>query len=255
MGRPFVNTNGQSVIAVEKSGNEKVGQISITYASQASCPTTCPLRNSGCYAELGRIGMITQKLNQSTADALEVAREEAEAIRKLAKTSIRPLRLHGVGDCPTAESADIVSEACEEYKGPVYTYTHAWRDVPRAAWRDVSVLASGESLDDAVDAMEQGYAAAIVVPEHEGPRPYIGFDSRGNAVLVQPCPQQTTPGVTCNTCRLCMKDEKLLSQKRVIAFAAHGQRTHKVREMLKLREDVNEILHRKVEEEVVNANL
>jgi hypothetical protein len=230
----FVKANGRSVIAVEKSGNTKVGQIAITYASQASCPSSCPLKDAGCYAELGRVGMVTHELNKSTASPLEVALEEAAAIRAMQTT--RPLRLHGVGDCSTVETTKIVAEACEEYPGIVYTYTHAHRDVPRKNWLHVSVLASCESLDEAADAMERGYAAAVVVPEHESRGPKVVFDSQGRSMLLQPCPQQTTPGVTCNSCRLCMKDQRLLGQRRVIAFEAHGQRSRRVREMLKLKE-------------------
>lgn len=223
----FVNVEGKAVIGVEKSRNEKVGEISITYASQATCPNTCPLRGAGCYAELGRMGMITSKLNLSTATPLEAAREEARVIRELAKVSIRPLRLHGVGDCSTEEAARIVSEACEEYKGEKYTYTHAWETVPREAWGSVSVLASCENLEQADDAMKRGYAVAMVVPEHDGPRPY-----KVGGLTIQPCPQQTTPGVTCNSCRMCMNDKKLLERKKIIAFAAHGQRKRLVRQLV-----------------------
>lgn len=230
----FMNTGGKGVIAVEKSGNEKVGKISITYASQVTCPSTCPLKDAGCYAELGRIGMITSKLNQSTMTAIEVAHAEAEQIRELAKVSIRPLRLHGVGDCSTPESAEIVSEACLEYKGPVYSYTHAAATVPRSSWNNVSILASCETMEQVMEAQERGYATAMVVGEH--PADGKAWVDEGTGQKIIPCPQQTRLGVTCNSCRMCMDDKSLLARRATIAFAAHGQRSRRVREMLKMQE-------------------
>ncbi len=40
-----------AAIAVETSENAKTGAVIATYVSQDSCPSSCPLRGAGCYAE------------------------------------------------------------------------------------------------------------------------------------------------------------------------------------------------------------
>jgi hypothetical protein len=179
------------------------------------------LRNSGCYAERGPLGFFhTAALNsfaeEIEATALDVARAEASAIDSMATVVGRPLRLHVVGDCPSDEAARIVSAAGERYTerggGPVWTYTHAWRDVARESWGSVSVLASCETREDVELARERGYATALVVDAFEG-------DRLSNSVL--PCPAQTR-GKSCAECRLCMDDTRLIGSGYSIGFEIHG---------------------------------
>jgi len=221
---------GQKAIAVERSENAKAGNVSATYASQDTCPVSCPLRGAGCYAETSFVGMITRRLNRApTDDVASIARDEASAIDTLSGT--RPMRLHVVGDCPTEESASIVSAAADAYRAkanqPVWAYTHAWRDVGRHHWGGVSVLASCERVDDAWQAMSRGYAAAVVVAKHESDRA-----SMVDGLKVIPCPSQTR-GQTCDQCRLCFDADALQARRAVIAFEAHGSGASKTRVALK----------------------
>ena len=207
-------------IAVKKTANRKVGNVAVTHASQASCPPDCCFLGSGCYAESGPQGWVTKRLNKAALGAtpVEVAHAEAAEIRKL--TGKLPLRLHVVGDCPDAESARIVSAAADEYREkhgqPVWTYTHAWRTVPREAWGKVSVLASCETPVDVEIAKERGYATAIVVPEFPSKKRF-----QFASVDAIPCVEQTK-GVQCDECRLCFNDDYLRASSRTIAFKGHG---------------------------------
>src|SRR5262245_66467389 len=82
-----------AAIGVAKSANQKVGPVRVTHRSQASCPTDCPFRSSGCYAEQGLQGMVTRRLNRSTeTDPIAIARENAAAIDRL-PTGGGPLRI------------------------------------------------------------------------------------------------------------------------------------------------------------------
>lgn len=214
--------------AVALSGNQKIGDAATTYAAQASCPSSCVFKDGGgCYAENGRIAAaMTIPLNAAAAvghaSALDIARAEAREIDGLDVVAGRPMRLHTVGDCATDEAARLVSAAAARYVerggGPVWTYTHAWRDVDRDSWGAVSVLASCETEADVRDAHARGYAASIVVEEFEDRRRYPladGFD-------VLPCPAQTTEGVTCSSCRLCLNENRLYWDGLVIGFHVHG---------------------------------
>lgn len=222
--------NAVSIVA--KSANSKIGPMSATYAAQVTCPTTCPLRGAGCYAETGATGFSTRQRNDvanaQNVELLDVIRLEADGIRSLAKNkNAQDLRVHVVGDSPTPEAARITSAAMQEYRETTgkraYTYTHAWRDVARDDWGNESVLASCEDVEDARTAMDKGYAAAIVVAEHTSNKAW-----RDSDVTVIPCPNQTR-GVQCKDCGLCMDANKLLARRAVIAFAAHGTNAETVK--------------------------
>lgn len=218
--------SGTPVMAIELSQNRKLGYVSSTYASQVTCPESCPFRNAGCYAESGRMALHTRRLNNSPVDDfIEVAEREAEAIRKLSGRF--PLRLHVVGDCKTEAAARIVSKAADEHTSkrgqPVWTYTHA-HDVPREAWGNVSVLRSCESISQVEEALDAGYAAAMVVPQFRQDTAY----EVGPGLIGIPCPEMTGRAESCEECGLCMRAEKLRAGRRVILFEAHGNRKAKV---------------------------
>ncbi len=220
-----LNGSDKIAIATEKSANSKIGPASTTYAAQVSCPTSCPLLNQGCYAQApGPLGWMTARMNAyaesigATAD--DVAAEESRLIRGL--TGKRDLRLHTLGDSKTESTVRTVAAACMEYAArfgrSVWTYTHAWRVVPRALWLGVSVLASCETTKAAHKAMQRGYAAAIVVEQHapDG-KPY-----KADGLTIIPCPEQTGRKANCVECRLCFDDTRLHAKGQVIAFAIHG---------------------------------
>ena len=213
-----------AIKAVEVSGNSKIGKVSATYATQVTCPDSCALKGSGCYAEGGKVGMFTRRLNASEdANRLsvdELALEEAIAIAGL--TGELPLRLHVVGDATTDTAAKLLSDAAAYHTNKhgqnVWSYTHAWRSVARKSWQDVSIFASCETVEDAKLAMARGYAAAVVVEKHQSDKAYVE-----NGVKLVPCPQQTGRAATCVDCGLCMRAPAMLAAGSVIAFEVHGQ--------------------------------
>ena len=211
---------------VLRSKNPKIGDAAATYASIAStCPTSCPLRGEGCYAQSGHVVMTVRRLDAAGATALEAAREEAQLIIDAAlsgKATGLPLRLHVSGDAASDAAAAALGGAVSTWRaeggGPVWTYTHAWRTVDRASWGpSVAVLASVESEADGREAYARGYAPALVVAEHSSPRAEVR-----DGVRWIPCPAQTRDDVTCESCRLCWNTEALASRRAGITFAAHG---------------------------------
>lgn len=244
---------GTLALAVPLSQNAKLGDVAATYAAQASCPTDCPfLDGGGCYAESGQLGkFVTAPLNEAArgAEALAIATQEAEKIDALRVVAGRPLRLHVVGDCASDEAARIVAASAERYMerggGSAFTYTHSWREVERASWGSVSVLASCESPVDVEVARARGYAPSIVVEEFASWKLYVAseearvaqsrapdFESGGpgssdparasSPVAILPCPAQTHEGVSCSSCGLCFRDERILERGYAIGFELHG---------------------------------
>lgn len=208
--------------------------MAVTYVSQKTCPSTCPLRNNGCYAEVGMMRMaITSKINNTEEDIDSIIDSECSAIDKLPAN--KTLRIHGVGDAPTPQAAKKLAIAGKNYlkraknkSAKVYSYTHAWRTVKRKYWGVVSTLASCETTKQVKEARKQGYAASIVVAKFDSDKLYV---KDGEKLL--PCPSQTK-GITCSQCKLCTNDTHLRKAKISIAFEAHGVRKEKVKKMLEL---------------------
>jgi hypothetical protein len=229
-------SNKNSLVSViEISENAKLGKISATYVTQKSCPTDCAFYNSGCYAELGMTGMQTRRLNKNSnkfyknIDTRDIARMEAREIKTL--SGKRNLRLHVVGDAKTNSAANELAKAAKifssKYDKKVYSYTHAWKKVNRKSWGNISILASCETSQDVKQAQKLGYATAIVVDHFEDTKKY-----NYNGIDVIPCPSQTMDNVTCDSCKLCMQDKYLLTNKLTIAFSSHGTRKRMVSEKL-----------------------
>jgi hypothetical protein len=205
-----------------KTKNRKIGDIAATYLPiKQTCPNSCALKDNGCYAQVGYVGMWMMKLEAKMAgvSAYDIIRKEAREIAAYgpyAKGKI--LRLHVSGDARTTASVKLLAAAEKKWDGKVYTYTHAWRNVPRKAWGKISILASCESTGEAKEALKKGYAPALTVAFHPGDKAYMQ-----DGLKIIPCPQQTR-GVTCDKCRLCMNDAMLRDQSAVISFAVHGVR-------------------------------
>lgn len=219
--------------AIENSENSKTGPVSATYASQGSCPDDCVFRGQGCYAEAGLVNIQTIALNKEglESEPEAIARQEAESIAKL--TGRNDLRVHVVGDCKTAESANILAEAMRKHRKKrgkaAWTYTHAWKAVPAKEWQGESVLASVETAGEIIEARAQGYASAIVVEKFARDKIYT-ID--GQKVI--PCLFQTK-GTQCVDCRLCMNSEALRRTNTSIAFEAHGASKKKVLVQLEIK--------------------
>ena len=213
--------------AVLHSKNAKVGDVAATYAPiSQTCPSTCPLKDNGCYAQSGNVGFKVRRCEEYSAgmNGDTVATLEADEVCDMAPHAPQghALRLHVSGDATTDYRARQMARGARAWiaatLGRVWSYTHAWRSVRREAWGPVSILASCESLSDVILAAERGYAAALVVAEH----PADGRAYRHETgVKVIPCPSQTRD-VKCTECRLCWDDAMLLRQGACIAFAAHG---------------------------------
>lgn len=220
---------------ISNSGNKKIQgsfKVDATYASIAkTCPSTCALKNgAGCYAELGKVAMHLKKFEETfpKGSRLQMAQFEADAIDEAYEGGLIPknryLRLHVSGDTTTVNGARAINGAVGRWMARggkrAWSYTHAWRQVKRAHWNKVSMLASLDSVSEVDAAREQGYAPAIVVSEFESPK---AFRVVGSDTEFIPCPAQTK-GVGCTDCQLCMKADWLHATNRGIAFEAHGPR-------------------------------
>ncbi len=203
-------------LVVLESGNTKTGTAAVTYRTQDTCPTSCPLMGQGCYAR-GRIFGIPARLG--TEDTGEYA-----AVRALADT------LPPGGLFRANVSGDVLDDAGELDRGyvdalsdvatarpdaDVFTYSHAWRRLSPDMAPRVTVNASCESASDIETATAAGWPTVVTDPGPDDPSTLIGSTIAGRKVVQ--CPAQTR-GLTCSQCRLCARP----SRKSTVAFAVHG---------------------------------
>ena len=213
--------------AVRGSKNSKTGLVSATYVSQKTCPDDCPFRNAGCYAEKGLMKLHTNRVNSSTKKSdtqKSIALEEASAIDSLKVVEERPLRIHVVGDCKTAQSANIVSKSAIRYQnkggGKAWSYTHSWKNIPHKRWNGMSIFASVHNREDAIKAFKRGYTPALCEKTFKSEKTWKE-NIDGETYRFIPCPQQTGKSKNCVSCKLCFDSEKLNKIKAMIVFSEH----------------------------------
>lgn len=211
------------VSAVDVSKNSKTGVVSATYAPLQSCPDTCKFKDNGCYAQAGNcnytFGRVTKNTERMQLTDIEIAQWEAKEISKLEGDF--PLRLHVSGDCKTNETAQIVSDAANEYckidNQVAWVYTHAWETVKRSSWGSVNVLASVENATDAKKAHDKGYSVAFVMPENKLADNVKAVVEMG---LSPKLCNNYIDKTTCKKCRVCFDTD--LSSVDVVILPTHG---------------------------------
>jgi len=211
---------------IRNSANRKIGNISAIYSENTTCPSTCPLKDSGCYARFGMTGLHWRNLPDSWAIGMEKVRALPN------KSTIR----YGVaGDLPGV-SDEIDGEKLNELiasagSNTLYAYTHKpvlnhkfakqnAEIIKQANAREnITINLSADSLEEADEMAELQIAPVVVVlPENS---PNTVFTPKGRKVIV--CPQQNNDKVTCASCRLCMKKRSVC-----IGFKAHGTGKNKI---------------------------
>lgn len=202
-------------LVVLRSGNSKTGAAAVTYRTQDSCPTTCPLMGTGCYAR-GRIFGIPTRLGAETADG------EYAAVRALAETlpqggmvraNVSGDLLQEDGSLDTGYVEALSDVAAARPDANVFTYTHAWRTLSPDVSPGVTVNASCETAADVEAAAAAGWPTVVADPG--GEETLIG-QTVADRKVVQ-CPAQTR-GLTCEECRLCARAER----RSTVAFVVHG---------------------------------
>ena len=215
-----------------KSRNAKTGPMPVTTTSNDTCPTVCPFKGDGCYAEQGPLGGLWRAL--SAVEAGEVYKNGRNEIRALswdeiiANVTALPegtlWRHNQAGDLPgngVKIDGDRMAELCDANAGKRgFTYTH--HDMADEDNRDevfmaneagftVNVSANGPRHAD--ELMSLGLPVVTVLPAH------VTENTRtpaGHKVVI--CPAVIRDDVSCMTCGLCQRADR----KVIIGFPAHG---------------------------------
>lgn len=205
---------------------------SSTAVPLATCPTSCPLLAGGCYTLRGVLGpfhtapLADHYRNHTREDLADTEARQIDAL-----PAVRPLRVHVIGDCATPHAARTVGAAMARFdaratrpNARAWTYTHAWRDIPREDWRGARVLASCHSRADIIDAHACGYAPAVIVASisHRA-QDAERYGLPGWTLIPCPADQHTPDGrrhSTCDRCRICRNPDRLHATRSIVTFKA-----------------------------------
>ncbi len=199
------------------SGNSKTGFATVTYRTQETCPTTCPLYQKGCYAK-GRIfGIPERYVPEEDNPEYAQVRELVQLMPKggIFRANVSGDVLDASGELDEGYASALSHVAINRPDTEVFSYTHAWRKLKPDFAPGVTFNASTESAAGIEEAAAAGWPTVVTDPGPDDPTSLIGQTIAGRKVVQ--CPAQTK-GLTCEQCRLCARPNR----KSTVAFAVHG---------------------------------
>lgn len=205
-----------------KSRNEKVGPIPVSTTEARTCPTSCPFKKNGCYADGGPLALFWGKVSRGAAGV-----SWGEFTAQVAALPEGQLWRHNqAGDLPSADGLQIDPHALMDLVSANsgrrgFTYTH--HDPAQGKNADYikgandlgfTVNLSGNNLAhaDTLASLQIGPVVAVVPEDH----PEHSLTPQGRKVVV--CPEQTGKAKSCAECALCQKANRGV----IVAFRAHG---------------------------------
>ena len=211
-----------------RSGNAKTGPIPVTTTERASCPTTCPFYDKGCYAKSGPLALHWRKV--SDGERGTDWQGLTDFVRSLPDRQL--WRHNQAGDLPHTSgniNSTLLGELVRANAGKRgFTYTHhvlnkhnEWC-ISVANQFGFTVNVSTESKSDAVSAFNKGLPTVCVVPS-DHPDSVVHDDT-----LFVTCPAQQRDDVTCAECGLCSQAKRSC----VVMFKAHGNARKHVSSMV-----------------------
>lgn len=211
------------------SNNVKTGPIPVSTSSKDTCPSTCALKDNGCYASNFPLSLHWDKVTRG--DRGLPWEEFLDEIRRLPKGQL--WRHNQAGDLQGSDDvidATALRQLVKANKGRrAFTYSHYpmtarnLRAVQAANKAGFTVNVSTDNLEEALRVAQLGVPVVTVVP--------VGFAGGGPGVPVTVCPAQRLEYMTCAQCQLCQKADR----RAIVAFEAHGARVKAVERVINIR--------------------
>lgn len=206
---------------VRSSGNAKTGPIPVTTSSKSTCPTSCPLKGNGCYAEYGPLGMHWNQV--SIGNRGITLGELCDTIKTFPKHQL--WRWAQAGDLPgdgheiDAAALEQITTANRGRNG--FGFTHYDPAVGNNGAAIMAANANGFTMNLSADNLDEAdlLAAAdvgpvVVVLPSDATKPTMTPGGRFVAV----CPATQRDDVQCANCGICAN----ATRKAIIGFPAHG---------------------------------
>lgn len=208
-----------------RSRNVKTGPIPVSTTSAGTCPTSCPLLHSGCYADSGPLA-----LHWASVSAGDVGMDWNAFCAAVGALPAGQLWRHNqAGDLPgtgdTIDTDQLAQLVTANTGRNGFTFTHKPTSNPAnaAAIEDANkagftVNLSANNLSHADELATLGIApVAVVLPKQvNGAVTRTVQTPEGRTVSV--CPATYRDDVTCQTCGLCQRQTRAC----IVGFPAHG---------------------------------
>jgi hypothetical protein len=211
-----------------RSGNSKTGDIPVTISASRTCPSVCPFRGAGCYADIGPLMIHWRRVDEGRGISwLQLCKN----IAALPEGTV--WRHNQAGDLP-GDSNTIDRAALRELVSANrgrrgFTYTHKpltqknISAIRSANQRGFTVNLSANNLAHADELVAKDVGPVTVVLPAEQTTNTV--TPAGNKVVV--CPATTHEDVTCKSCELCA----ISTRKVIVGFPAHGTRKRQASEI------------------------
>lgn len=219
--------------AVAQSRDSKTGPIPVTYQKKENtCPKSCPLMEAGCYARLGNVGMLWNKLNKAAEETKTYLTWDRFMHWVKALPSRQAWRYAVAGDLPhtgdeetvDAEKLAQLVKANASGKKKGFTYTHHSpfiagnaEAIQAANKGGFTVNLSADGLDEADKLADLGIAPVVTIM----PKTERGHCTtpKGRKVVECLASNPRVPVKNCVECQfLCQKVDRDF----IVGFTPHG---------------------------------
>lgn len=211
-----------------KSSNKKTGDIPVTISPSKTCPSACPLRGAGCYADIGPLMIHWKAVDKNQGVTWD---QLCKNIAQLPPGTV--WRHNQAGDLPGASNridrAALRALVTANLGKRGFTYTHKpltqknISAIKTANKRGFTVNLSANNLKHADQLAAKKIAPVVVVLDEKQTENTV--TPKGRKVVV--CPATQREDVTCKTCKLCaIRDRNF-----IIGFPAHGVRKRQASEI------------------------
>ena len=205
-----------------KSKNAKVGPMAVTTSTATTCPTSCPFKSNGCYADSGPLKLHWDKVTKE-----ERGDDWSTFISKIKDLPTGSKWRHNqAGDLPgdmeklDDEKCIELAKANEGKRGFTYTHYDVLDNFQNAITVNImnhlgfTVNVSANNLEHADKLCDLDIApVATVLPIDQTTNTVT---PKGRKVVV--CPATYKDDVSCASCMLCEKWDRNV----VVGFPAHG---------------------------------
>lgn len=218
----------------KRSENVKTGHIPVSTTSSDTCPDACPLKESGCYAKYGPLGMHWRKVDSGQRGVSLV-----DFCQQIAALPDGQLWRHNqAGDLPGHSDAidyAALTEIVRANRGKRgFTFTH--KPMTSGANRQAVFMAnlhgftvnlSADNLDEADELAALKVGPVVTLLPSDAPAKLS--TPAGRKVIV--CPAQQRDDITCERCALCA----IPSRQVIVGFRAHGGAVRKAEKVFMMK--------------------
>tara|TARA_Y100001963_G_scaffold91937_1_gene126609 strand:+ start:205 stop:957 length:753 start_codon:yes stop_codon:yes gene_type:complete len=231
----------------QRSTNSKTGDISVSTNSRETCPSNCPYKNNGCYAD-----QYPMRFHWDAISKKERGVKWSEFKKQLREIKGDSLRINQAGDLVLDDLGNIskvflkgIIENTKQLKN-IWTYSHHNLDnkenikrVKAATKKGFVINASCDDLSTVDKRIKQGLqTVSIISSEDSRIKKIKGKDGKTyfkqtetirtpEGIKCVVCPAQKFENVNCKNCLLCSKIRNY-----PLIFISHGAQAKKVNQVV-----------------------